>query len=83
MDFNLQTLYVICATVGGGLLVIQLILMLIGMDDGADADLTDFELDEAGIGGNLFFGHLSMKTVARFAFASGCMSEANCFSFAF
>ena len=66
MDFSLQTLYLICATVGGGLLVIQLILMLIGMDDGGDGDLSDFELDEAGVGGNLFFGHLSMKTVVAF-----------------
>jgi hypothetical protein len=66
MDLNLHTLYLVCAIVGGGLLVVQFLLMIFGMDDHADADVSDFELDEAGVGGNIFFGYLSIKAVVAF-----------------
>ncbi len=66
MDLNLHTLYLICATVGGSVLVIQFILMLIGFGDEGDMDASEFELDEEGVGGNLFFGFLSVKTVVAF-----------------
>ncbi len=66
MDFTLHTFYLICATVGGSLLVIQLVLMLLGFGDEGDLADSEFELDEAGVGGNLFFGYMSFKAVVAF-----------------
>ncbi|MFQ5653375.1 MAG: hypothetical protein ACE5GW_01420 [Planctomycetota bacterium] len=63
---GLETLYLICAAVGGALLVVQFLLLLIGFDHGPDGDLSEFELDESGAGGNPFFGLLSAKTIVAF-----------------
>ncbi len=57
--------YLIAAVVGGAFLIAQALMMMFGY--GGDADhASEFALDEAGVDGNPFFGHLSVKTVAAF-----------------
>lgn len=56
--------YMICAIVGGTIMVVQLALMILGFDN--DTGSGDFELDEAGIGGSEFFEYLSLKSCIAF-----------------
>ena len=64
ITWNLQTLFMGCSIVGGAVLGLQLVLMLIGGDH--SGDISEFEADEVGLGDNLFFAHLSLKTVVAF-----------------
>ena len=64
--WNLHTLFIGCAIAGGIVLALQLVLMMLGGDH-HDADgMSEFEADEVGHGGNIFFAHLSLKTVVAF-----------------
>ena len=65
LAWNLQTLFMGCSIVGGVVLGLQLVLMLIGGDHDS-GDISEFEADEVGLGDNLFFAHLSLKTVVAF-----------------
>lgn len=62
----MHQIYMIAATVGGAVLIIQLVLMMVGADTDTDAGVTDFELDEAGVGGSEFFDYLSLKSIFSF-----------------
>jgi len=78
------TLYVICAGLGTVIMLVQLLLLLLGMDfadadldvpdvdfDGLDADLDGLDADDAGAhhGSSWFFGVVSLRTmVAALAF---------------
>lgn len=57
--------YFTCAIAGGTVLVGQIVLMLLGFDQG-DVEATDFELDEAGVGGSEFFDYLSLRSMVAF-----------------
>ena len=72
-----QTVYLVMALVGGGILLIQVVMQVLGL--GSDADLGDMggdtasgldaDLDadvDAAHGGNLFFGILSFKAIIGF-----------------
>jgi len=74
----MESLYVLCATLAGGVLFVQLVFMLLGM--GHDADLhdggmdvhldadADVDLDQSGVGhadhsGTWFVGILSLRAI--------------------
>jgi len=62
MPFDLQTIYLGAAVIGGALLLISIVLALFGGDADADVDFDgDIELDHGDIG-----GHLSFRTVVAF-----------------
>ena len=63
---TLHSTFLLCAAIGGTVLIVQIILMLLGFHDGADGDFSEFELDEAGAGTNIFFTYLSVKTAVAF-----------------
>ncbi len=65
-------IYQWCALVGGGILVIQIVLQVIGLGGDSDADgashATDLDDAEApDLEGNFFFKLLSLKTVVAFS----------------
>lgn len=57
--------YLIAAVLGGTVLVVQLLLMMIGLDGGDDGS-TEFAMDEAGVGSTDFFAYLSLKSIIAF-----------------
>ena len=58
----MQTAYIVCATVGGAIFLIQLVMQLMGLDHDADADFdVDHDFDHAD--SSLFFGILSFRAV--------------------
>ena len=65
MEWDLHSLFIGCGMVGGIILGIQFLLMLLGGDHDADGG-SEFEADEVGHGGNIFFTYLSIKTVVAF-----------------
>ena len=65
MGFN--TIYIICAAAGGTVLVLRLILMLIGIDQG-DAPDTSVDMNTDGVGEDIGGGanYLSLQSIAGF-----------------
>ncbi len=62
----MYTLYMICAIVGGGIMVIQFVMLLLGFDgDASDMDI-DVSVGEEG-GDGSFLGILSFRTVVAAA----------------
>ncbi|MGE3165648.1 MAG: hypothetical protein AB7O52_12130 [Planctomycetota bacterium] len=61
----MDTVFQVCAIVGGVIMVVQIVLMSLGFDHG-DGGFADFQLDEAGIGGHEFFDYLSLKAIVAF-----------------
>ena len=67
---TLSSVFFYCAVIGGAVLVLQLVLMMTGVDDGglgevADAGGFDFEdLDASESSGFWFFEMLSLRTIA-------------------
>lgn len=65
-----QTLYQWMAIIGSGILVIQVIMQVMGLDADAefpDGDVGDLDMDGAhGADGNMFFGILSIKALVAF-----------------
>ena len=71
------TIYLVCAIVGGTILVAQTILMLIGLND-SDLhvdDVSDIDAGDHG-GANLFFKVLSIKTLVAFVAFFGIAGKA-------
>lgn len=50
MDESMQTLYVLCATVGGTILVVQTILLALGGGHDADSDIDPGDLHDSSFG---------------------------------
>ena len=80
---TLSGVFFYCAVIGGAVLVLQLVLMLMGVDDGgfgdvADAgmDLGDIDLDSAEASGFWFFEMLSLRTIAAAATFFGLVGKA-------
>ncbi len=76
MNVSLQTLYLLCAAVGGTILVIQTVMLLVGMGDSHGDGFDSSDAHDAGIGhdathagdaaGDLFVKVLTFKTVVAF-----------------
>ncbi len=58
-------MFLACAAIGMVLLVVQVVMMVIGLDNVDDPSDTAFSVDDAA-GGDAFFGYLSLKTVVAF-----------------
>lgn len=68
---NLETIYTVCAVAGGTILVLRLVLMLIGLDQGDSAgdSVIDHSIDDMGdhgAGHSGAFTFLSLQSIAGF-----------------
>lgn len=65
---RLDTIYIICAAAGGTILVLRLVLMVIGLDDGDAVDLSgaDGSLDDLNANHGGAFNLLSLQSIAGF-----------------
>ena len=62
----METVYFYCAAIGGGILVLQVLLLLIGGDADADTDLApEIDVSDVSTGADVFL-QLSLKTAIAF-----------------
>lgn len=62
----MENVYFYCAAIGGGILVLQILLLLIGGDADVDADLApEIDVSDVSTGGDVFL-QLSLKTAIAF-----------------
>lgn len=59
-DFQMRTIYLVCAVLGGAIMSLQLILLMFGGDVDSDTDVD--HIDHSGDG----FGFISIRSVAGF-----------------
>lgn len=59
-DFQMRSIYLVCAVIGGSIMSLQLILLMFGGDVDADTDVD--HIDHGGDG----FGFISIRSVAGF-----------------
>jgi membrane-bound ClpP family serine protease len=63
---NLETIYTVCAVAGGTILVLRLVLMLIGLDQGDSAGDSALDQSDHGAEHSGAFTFLSLQSIAGF-----------------